>query len=182
MADGKLRAYNELIKSNQWAHRKHYPLNEKEKYWLLGSESLTQQLIDDSENKFKVIVLKEKFEKPFHHEALKLGISLSKVAKIREVELQCNDKVAVFARSVIPLEALKGHGLKLANLGNKPLGHLLFKRANVDLETREIGKRSFKQQYQRWARRTLYELNSDKILVSEFFLFRLDGATKTNNS
>ena len=171
MNDESLRAYRNLAKATNWVHRKHYPLNEQEKYWLRGNQSLTKQLIKESNNRFEVVVLRETLARPYLHEARKLGIALHKIARIREVELRCHNEAAVYARSVIPLETLKGSGLQLTNLGNTPLGHLLFKRANVNLATREIAKRQFNGK-QRWARRTLYQFNNQNILVSEFFVFK----------
>lgn len=172
MKDTQLRDYRVLAKNSHWSHRKRHLLIEQEKYWLRGNQSLTKQLLKKSDNHFEVIVLKETLSRPYLHEARKLGISLHKITKIREVELRCNGEPSVYARSIIPLEVLKGSGLQLANLGNKPLGHLLFKRAKVDLETREIAKRQFVGK-QQWARRTLYCFNRQNILVSEFFLFDL---------
>ena len=166
----KLQDYRKLAKTTHWFHRKRYPLTEEQKYWLRGNQSLTKQLIKKSDNHFEVIVLKEAFARPYLHEAIKLGLSLHKVAKIREVELRCDNEPSVYARSVIPLDVFKDSGLQLANLGNTPLGHLLFKRAKVNLDTREIAKRNFVGK-QRWARRTLYCFNRQNILVSEFFLF-----------
>lgn len=75
----------------------------------------------------------------------------------------------MFARSIIPAKALNGHGLKLAHLGDKPLGHLLFKQAKVDLEQRDISQITVEQKTY-WARRTIYRFNNSDILVSEFFL------------
>lgn len=168
MCDKQLRDYRKLAKVAHWVHRKHYALNEQEKYWLRGNHSLTKQLIANS-NTFEVAVLNEAENTPIPHEAEKLGIVESKTAKIREVELICDGVPAVYARSVIPLAALEGTGLELDNLGNQPLGHLLFKQAKVDLETRDVAKIVVNEE-PRWARRTTYRFNHQDILVSEFFL------------
>lgn len=165
-----LRAYQQFAKTRHWHHHKRYSLNATETYWLRGNQSLTKQLIEHSKQ-FEVIVLNEAIAKPLVHEAKQLGLAFNKIAKIREVELRCDGQTMVYARSVIPLEALKGSGLQLAKLGNKPLGHLLFKRAKVDLETRQLSKVTV-QGKQRWARRTIYRFNTQDILVSEFFMDR----------
>jgi chorismate-pyruvate lyase len=83
--------------------------------------------------------------------------------------LKCNGQATVYARSIISDQAIRASKHQLTKLGNVPLGHLLFKQAKVNLETREVarivinGKTYF-------ARRTLYQLNREDILVTEFFL------------
>lgn len=169
MGDKQLREYRKLAKVTHWVHRKRHLLSEEEKYWLRGNQSLTKQLISYSKS-FEVSVLNESENQPLTHESHKLDLAENKTAKIREVELICDGKPAVYARSVIPLAALEGTGFELDNLGKKPLGHLLFKQAKVDLETREIAKIVVNGK-PRWARRTTYRFNQQDILVSEFFLF-----------
>lgn len=160
--------YPLLARHGRWMHRKIPILTEGQRYWLRGNQSLTKQLIEYSDNQFSVRVLREYRHKPYVHEVRKLGQPLNQACLIREVELLCKQQPIVFARSIIPLTALRGTGLQLARLGNKPLGHLLFKQANVDLEQREIALISLESAY--WARRTIYQFNGSDILVSEFFL------------
>jgi len=161
--------YQSMAANRNWRHRKRLPLTNEQKYWLRGNQSLTKQLVDWSDNHFRVQVINESYAKPYAHEAKKLALPPSCICKIREVELICKDKAVVFARSVIPLQALKGNGLQLAHLGNKPLGHLLFKQARVDLNQREIANIEYSSESY-WARRTLYKFHQANILVSEFFL------------
>ncbi len=164
--------YDLLAKHVHWVHRKRHNLTEQQRYWLRGNQSLTKQLIAFSDGQFRVRVLREFRGLPYAHEAAKLNIPLYIACHIREVELLCHDEATVFARSIIPLDVLKGTGLQLAHLGNKPLGHLLFKQAKVDLEQRQVAKIELNG-HSSWARRTVYQFNRAGILVSEFFLMPL---------
>ena len=167
------RLYPLLAQHRCWTHRKHFPLSPQQRYWLCGSDSLTKQLTAFANGDFRVRVLREYRARPYAHEAKKLSLPYHLTAFIREVELCCEGKPTVFARSVMPLSAMKGTGLQLAHLGNTPLGHLLFQRATVDIEQRELARIDTQTQTH-WARRTLYEFAGSPILVSEFFL-EFDG-------
>jgi chorismate--pyruvate lyase len=105
----------------------------------------------------------------FAHESRALKIPLHRSCLIREVLLYCKDQPVVFARSVISDKAIKASKHQLTKLGTIPLGHLLFNNAKVDLNTRQIARLTIDKE-QRFARRTLYQLNGEAILVAEFFL------------
>ena len=172
MREEQLQAFQQLAKTSQWKHREHYSLNEKQQYWLKGNQSLTKLLIENSKT-FEVSVIDERIAKPHAMESRKLDLSNTEEVRVREVVLYCDDKAAVYARSIIPLAALQGMGSQLDTLGNKPLGHLLFKNAKVDLETSEVAQTIINGN-SRWARRTNYCFNQCDILVSEYFLFEMD--------
>ena len=165
--------YRALASHTIWLHRKRLITNDKQRVWFRGNQSLTQQLIDYSQGDFQLELLREYRVKPFMHEARALGIDLHNACRIREVLLKCQGEATVFARSIISDQAIRASKHQLTKLGTVPLGHLLFKRANVNLETRQIAKIERKynnQQRTTFARRTLYQLNGENILVSEFFL------------
>lgn len=164
-----MESYQALASHTNWQHRKRVSMSDAQRLWFRGNQSLTKQLITYSQDNFSLELLAEYRAKPYMHEAKALGISLHKACQIREVLLKCHGKATVYARSIISDQAIKASKHQLTKLGTVPLGHLLFKRANVDLETRQVAR--IKQQDKTvFARRTLYQLNGEDILVSEFFL------------
>ena len=170
MLDSEL--LNKLAKHANWLHRKRISMSDKQRIWFRGNQSLTKQLIQYSDGQFELELLGERRLRPYIHEARALGISPSNGCRVREVLLKCHDQATVYARSVISDKAIKASKHQLTKLGSIPLGHLLFKQAKVNLETRQIARIDIKgKQY--FARRTLYQLNSEDILVTEYFLEKL---------
>jgi len=140
--------------------------------FLLNDGSLTKQLMDLSDGHFEVIVVDEKIESPYSHEQQKLQTEGDEQAMIRQVELKIFDEVVVFARSIIPISLINTKKNSLANLGQKPLGHLLFRDGNMDISEREFNYLVIDNE-EFFARRTPYQYQETNILVSEFFLTTL---------
>lgn len=130
---------------------------------------------------FGVRLLRQAWGRPFRGEAEALDLPTHSHALIREVMLHCNGHPLVLARTVIPKQALRGAQCRLAQLGDRPLGELLFAyrglrrqelefarvpltdwRAPIADETGMVGDV--------WGRRCLYLLASGRLLVCEFFL------------
>lgn len=136
---------------------------------LLDKGSLTATLMTLSHGDFKVEIIDQGIQSAYPHEQKKLGIDADQKSFIREVELNIFDQAVVFARSIIPLSFVGENSGSLKNLGNKPLGHLLFKDGNIRVSKREFAH--IKQQnHEIYARRTPYDYEGKQILVSEFFL------------
>jgi len=161
--------FKALAAEASWQHRESVLISEVQRIWLHSDESLTKQLIDYSEDNFELQLLDEYQDEPYSHESQALGFDVLQKCHIREVLLKCHGQATVFARSIISDQAIAASKQQLAKLGNIPLGHLLFKNGKVDLETRQIAKID-QLDKSIFARRTLYELNGENILVSEFFL------------
>lgn len=118
-----------------------------------------------------------------HSEGALLGMRRGEIALIREVELLVDGVAWVFARTVIPASSLKGPAKRLAMLGTKPLGEVLFAdpsthrvvmeiaslRPRHNLYKKAIGNLP-RQPEQLWGRRTLFELSGTQLLVNELFL------------
>ena len=170
-----MKQYQQIIQQRHWFFEKH-PANlaipEKWKPWLFDKGSLTAMLVNYSNGNFRVKVLREYWGKPYLHEQKALGSTKQKLSLIREVELLCNEKKVVFARSIIPRAATTGKGRILTNLGSKPLGHLLFKKARVRKRKREVAPIHFNNK-KLWARRTPYVFLDEEILITEYFLTEL---------
>lgn len=102
---------------------------------------------------------------------------------LRQVQLLCARQVLVYARSIIPLRTLKGRHRRLKHLGNKPLGGILFADPGLRRELQQLAtilprdplydialSDSSHKSDRIWGRRSLFRLDNNPLLVSEFFL------------
>lgn len=131
--------------------------------------SLTIALKELGDDDFRVNVLNQSIAVPFAHEQHKLNRLEEQSAMIREVELVVRDVPVVYARSIIPLSLVNNDNQGLANLGQKPLGLLLFKDGNIDVEKRDFCVFNDQERHH-LARRTPYAYEGQSVLVAEFFL------------
>ncbi len=150
--------------------------------WLLNRGSLTR-LIQIRCKNFRVEPVFQSLSTACEDELSVLGLRTGELAHIREVYLYCGKTPVVFAHSVVARKNLRGAWCRLGNLGNKSLGtvlftnpivkrtplqfkklnssHPLFHRACIDLYT---------TYFNLWARRSLFSLHGQPILVTEVFL------------
>lgn len=139
--------------------------------WLQDKGSLTSRLVHASDGHFRVRVVSNKWGIPSPSEAQALSLKPRQKAIIREVELLCHDQIWVCARSIIPHSTLTGSLRKFKDIGNKPLGALLFKHPNMTRGSLEIA--CLKQTHSsisHWARRSVFYLDNKGILVTEVFM------------
>jgi chorismate--pyruvate lyase len=112
-----------------------------------------------------------------------MSLRRKELALVREVYLYCGSTPVIFAHSVVARKDLRGAWRGLSGLGNRSLGtvlftnpvvrrtplrfkkltpaHPLFKRACARLQVKPEGL---------WARRSLFSLHGQSILVTEVFL------------
>ena len=150
--------------------------------WLFETGSLTQRLRAIYGTEFRVVVLGQEWAKPWREESLALKLRSGQRAIVREVALQAGDQPLVMARSVIPARTLRGADRRLANLGTKPLGHILFsdpRLRRLQLRLTRVKPADWQSGLTLqeppnepvWGRRSLYSLGpGHKLLVAEFFL------------
>jgi chorismate--pyruvate lyase len=151
--------------------------------WLLDTASLTRRLQRLCSGTFQVRVLSQAWDVPGLDETRALGMRQSGVAIIRQVHLLCDDRPWVYARTVIPVTSLHGKLQRLANLGTRPLGGVLFadpglQRGPVELARIRRGEPAYRaaaghlaaQPQAIWGRRRVYRLSDRPLLVSEVFL------------
>ena len=147
--------------------------------WLFNSSSLTKRLIQRCPKKFSVKLVEQKVKRPSLDESRELNIRLGRSALIREVFLYCGDRPVVYARTVIPLNTLSGAQNCYSNLGNRPLGAMLFsdrtmRRDKVEITTLDTSQLStpdmFSDDETIWGRRSVFHVGGKPLLVCEFFL------------
>jgi chorismate--pyruvate lyase len=149
------------------------------KHWLLDEGSLTEHLQRESGGAFRVQRLQQRWQIPLPSERRLLGLSARQSGLVREVALLCEGKPWVFARSVIPVATLRGPLRQLRHLGNESLGALIFRNPKLGRSSFELAilpvnspyiDVSLRQNKTAWARRSRFEVQGKKLLVSEVFL------------
>ena len=151
------------------------------KDWLLDEGSLTARLKSRCEN-FKVKVIGEQQQLCSAAEACNL-IKVAEPILVREVILYCDGVPQVFARSLLPLASLTGKEQVLGNLGEQPLGQVLFN--NPSLQRLQLELSSFSAdssvailatklteiaKQELWGRRSIFMLDNKPLMVAEVFL------------
>jgi len=150
--------------------------------WLLDRGSLTQRIQQRCVG-FSVRGVRLTTGKACRDEAGLVRLKPARYALLREVNLYCGDTPVVFAHSVIPLAGLHGPWRGLSRLGNKPLGVALFADPLIRRQPLQFRKlNSHHTLYRRacrnlaqhppylWARRSVFVLRGQPILVTEVFL------------
>ncbi len=148
--------------------------------WLSDPDSLTLKL-ESLAKTFEVRVKSQELIKPstflsgyFNYEIKVL---------VRNVFLYVDHKAVIFAQTEIPISTLNAHPTILAYIDNQPLGKILFNHANMtrdafdffEFKEHSSAHQLLKQINQSnndslWARRSLFYLNNNPLLVSELFL------------
>ena len=151
--------------------------------WLVEPSSLTARLKRHC-SQFRVEVLGQQIELCQSHEANDV-IKVNEQVLVREVLLYCDDVPQVFARSLLPLSTLTDDEQQLAELGNQPLGQVLFN--NPSLVRKNLTIATFDQsssvgqlvkslsidvddQFIMWGRSSLFFVHQKPLMVAEVFL------------
>jgi chorismate--pyruvate lyase len=152
-------------------------------HWLLDPASLTLRLQQLCGAGFHVRVISQGWGRPRRDESQALGMAGRERALIRQVRLMCADQPWIYARTVLPATSLRGRLQRLAHLGTRPLGAMLFadpgmQRGEVELArilpgqalhddaTRSVGGHVPAI----WGRRSVFRIDRRPLLVSEIFL------------
>ncbi|MFW5970427.1 MAG: chorismate--pyruvate lyase family protein [Halofilum sp. (in: g-proteobacteria)] len=147
--------------------------------WLLAGGSLTAHVRACCPGRFGLRILRQRVAAPRRDEAALLGMPPGGRALVREIELCCGTRPLVVARTIIPLASLRGRQQRLAGLGRRPLGALLFADRSARREPYQIARMTLRQAgiarpprvaSPVWGRRAVYRLGGAPLLVSEFFL------------
>jgi chorismate lyase len=150
--------------------------------WLRNSGSLTGRIMQRCE-RFSVQNVKDGKARIAFDESAILKIAPTQLAWSREVFLLADDSPVVFAHSACSIRALQGAWHSLRNLGNRPLGAVLFSHPEVSRQPLHYNAlRAQHPLYRRatsvlkdppdrlWARRSLFYLHGEPLLVTEVFL------------
>jgi chorismate--pyruvate lyase len=174
-----------FLKPPRWVRVRHHgnrPIPPRIASWLFEPGSLTRRLRHLCGAGFRVRLLRQGWCKPYADEARILYLATGRRAVVREVALQWGERPLVVARSIIPAKTLKGVDRRLAHLGTRPLGEILFADPRLQkksLELTEVPAPRWNKELRNrldlsprtWGRRSLYALGrGHRLLVAEFFL------------
>ena len=150
--------------------------------WLRDRGSLTLR-IQQRCTRFAVHGVRSGLARIALDEAVLLGVAPPHLAWSREVFLYADDRPVVFAHSACARQHLRGAWAAVRNLGNRPLGALLFAHPLVERKPLHFkALHSSHALYRRaavalgqppgrlWARRSLFYLHGAPLLVTEIFL------------
>ncbi len=150
----------------------------KLKNWLLATGSLTERLQSQC-RQFSVSVIGQGEADLLEDEKQQLNAQ-NEDWIIREVILSGDGIPWVFARSVLPKSELDGSLSNFSNLGNKPLGQVIFNDAQFErlpiqvtrLETTNklLQRLSIVSDKPLFGRRSLFRYRQSRLLVAEIFL------------
>jgi chorismate--pyruvate lyase len=144
--------------------------------------SLTRHLQSQHAD-FNVQLKARGLARPFRDEAQALHLNPASRVYVRDVLLMGDGHARVFAHSVLSRASLKGGWNGITRLGTKPLGEALFTNPRIrrlGLSLRRIDARHPLYRTARfhteltarylWARRSVFCLNGQPLLVTEVFL------------
>lgn len=153
-----------------------------QRVWLQDRGSLTRR-IQVRCNEFRVQPVFQSLSRVYGDEPDVMGLRSGEWALVREVYLYCGQTPVVFAHSVVARKNLRGAWRGLSGLGNKSLGTVLFTNPRIrrtPLQFKKVGSGHFlydracsrlpEKPADLWARRSLFTLHGQSILVTEVFL------------
>jgi len=149
--------------------------------WTYETGSLTQRLRRAYGSAVKVSLLHLQWQTPFLSEQQRLQLPARRYALVREVLLHADGQPLILARTVIPASTIAFAHSNLAKLGTRPLGEVIFaypKLARLQLDVALVRPGLWTPatcalaavDAPVWGRRTVYGLQHQHLLVSEFFL------------
>jgi len=170
------------LKSRQHWYQRHQLFNQSVSHallpWLFDASSLTARMICLCDGRFSVQVISQRWQKINAGEMAVMSLHGAPSALVRKVLLCCDEQPLVYARTVIPASTAQGAQRRYANMGNRPLGAMLFADRTMRREAVEVAKlptaseiyRYTKSKEEIWGRRSVFRVAEKPILVSEYFL------------
>lgn len=150
--------------------------------WLKTTTSLTEKLRHICPE-LEVMVLSETYETPMLSETQQLGLANNEKAWVRCVVLRCQQRHLIYARTVIPNMNPNNPWQELQDLGNKPLGEILFEMPSIQRSSFEFSKNKLQDwphlnetiaqnemNNTSFARRSVFVQKQAPLLLTEVFL------------
>lgn len=144
--------------------------------WLFDRDSLTRRLKSLCDGELNVVPLREGTGPILPEEGRLLGLNPGVTGWVREVYLAGFGRPWIYARSVISHLDSDHNDSALFELGNVPLGSLLFgatpyQRGEIEVcRYRDACNASSRPVYPLWARRSVFNRGKTRVLVQEMFL------------
>ena len=154
--------------------------------WLQNPGSLTQRFRELSQDQLKHDLFFEGWKNLSESELEPLKISSNTALNTvwcREIVFFGQNQPWEWARTIIPQSSLVGEGAALMNLGNKPIGDVLFTDPHLQRSEFEIAQLNYEHPYTQevntllnidanniWARRSIIYFHQKPLLIYELFL------------
>lgn len=114
-----------------------------------------------------VNVVSQQFLVAMPDESIRLGLAPDELSFIREVILEGDGVPLTYGRVIVPSTTYHNHYDAFKNLGARPIGEtLLYNNPESTRGDFEYGK----SEDGLWARRSIFTLRDDPLLVTDFFL------------
>lgn len=152
--------------------------------WIIRDGSLTDALIELSNNQLTVDVLYQGYAKPRFDEYRLFNLKREQLCLVREVILKGDGEPWIFARSLIPVTQINADVRRLRKQGRTPLGRFLFQHRQLSRTPFQIATVTADAHYApknllgttpAFARRSVFLVNGQSILVSEVYLPALEA-------
>lgn len=149
--------------------------------WIYEKNSITKRLRSFYGQAVTVEILFHRWKPAYPSECTLLKLPHQQFNLIREVLLHADGKPLILARTILPEQTIKVAKRNLSHLGTRPLGEVIFsypKLERLELNTCSIPQHLWTHSLtnkvnttqQVWGRRTIYAIQKQKMLVSEFFM------------
>ncbi|MDN5881228.1 MAG: chorismate lyase [Nitrosospira sp.] len=158
-------------------------LSPRARGWLQNRGSLTELIQQRCCGDFCVKPVFQSWAKACGDELAVMNLRRNELAMVREVYLYCGNTPVVFAHSVVAMKDIRGAWRGLGGLGSRSLGTVLFtnpvvKRTPLRFKKLNSAHPLFCRACRKlqakppdlWARRSLFSLQGQSILVTEVFL------------
>lgn len=172
-----------MIHWTHWSPKTLPSLPRQLRHWLSDTGSLTRRYQALCEQYFHVELLEYDWQPALPEESRFLSHDMKQLMLEREVLLCDGDRAEIYARTVIPPKTYQEMRARFDNLGNKPLGQMLFddptlKRGPIEVARLGPSQWLFQLAIQMmlneptelWARRSCFYLNNKPLMVTEIFL------------
>ncbi len=138
--------------------------------FFFHSASMTKFLRHQSKNHYVDVNVTGRYWRNIQRNETQLLGKVKAHCLVREVELSIDDnKVVMWARTIMPIMALSGSLKQLQHLKNKPLGDVIFQYPTLRRSPFEFGQVQCDEKFF-WARRSVFHiLRGQWILINEIF-------------
>ena len=140
--------------------------NALQRSWLFEKTSITERI--KKAHSFRLELLSEEIEEIDEEEVNALELPTNQTM-VRRVKLFADEKEFVIAKSIIPEETKKLGFSGLENLGNKPLGNLIFTSKQF-IKTKVMFAKFLYKGKNFWGRATIFNVNGYPMSINEVFL------------
>lgn len=149
--------------------------------WVYEKGSLTKRLRSVYGDAVSVEILFHRWKPAYRSECQLLNLPYQRFSLVREVLLHVAGTPLILARTILPEQTIRVAKRNLSHLGSRPLGEVIFSYPNLGrlaLNTTLVSRHLWTEALIRqvdvaqdvWGRRTVYAIQGQKMLVSEFFM------------